>query len=390
MFKQHLKNFFIPHADNNYHPHLLHTKRAVLYSSFFFVTKILVIGTALLLPTAVFVSPDILAKEQQQLVALTNAVRSANGVPVLTEEGHLDRSAALKTQDMINDSYFGHRGPDGHDLAYFLSTAGYPYKTAGENLAMGYERAEDIFAAWLASPAHYQNIVDPDFQELGIDLKGGIYNGQTVVFAASHFGAPDVPASARHIAQANDVFRGQIYELSASRRAAVHLDSSQSFVRATAQGDKTRLQVQAVITGGVRGALVSVAGKDIPLALKPGTFETYVGEAVVDTAYDDLFSTVSAPTVSIAGQNGDIIQQTIAWKDAPAPTSSWLDRYQRAKALLSDMPIFSTSTFLYLAFAFLFAMALLLKVFVNMHRQHAHIIVQTLCLIFFLVTLALV
>jgi hypothetical protein len=53
--RQALKKYFIPHADNDYHPHILHGKRAIFYSAFFVSLKIILFIFALALPSTVFV-----------------------------------------------------------------------------------------------------------------------------------------------------------------------------------------------------------------------------------------------------------------------------------------------------------------------------------------------
>jgi len=56
--KRALKKYFIPHEENNYHPHILHTKRAVFYGAVSLVLKMVVVLFVLALPARVFVLPD--------------------------------------------------------------------------------------------------------------------------------------------------------------------------------------------------------------------------------------------------------------------------------------------------------------------------------------------
>jgi uncharacterized protein YkwD len=55
------------------------------------------------------------------------------------------------------------------------------YRTAGENIAGGQESIQEAMKAWLASPAHCTNIMNPNFSEVGVsvvlndDSKFGIY-----------------------------------------------------------------------------------------------------------------------------------------------------------------------------------------------------------------------
>src|SRR3989338_6654776 len=119
-----LKKYFIPHKENNYHPHILHTKRAVFYGAFFVAMKLIVVAFALFLPLEVFLMPDVLAEEQKQIIALVNETRNKNGLPNLGEIDLLDRSSDDKATDIAVNQYFSHTGPNNHCLRYFLNNVG--------------------------------------------------------------------------------------------------------------------------------------------------------------------------------------------------------------------------------------------------------------------------
>lgn len=184
-----LKKYFIPHRANNYHPHVLHTKHIAWASLGFLALKIIVVVIALLIPAQAFIAPDVLAEQQARLLARTNEFRVEKGLPPLKRVSLLGKSAKLRADDMEQKHYFSHVSPDGHRLSYFLSRAGYRYVSAGENLAMGFSDADSVMAAWMKSPTHYANLIDPDYQDLGIGLEGGEYEGKPTVYIAQHFGA---------------------------------------------------------------------------------------------------------------------------------------------------------------------------------------------------------
>ena len=96
------KKFFIPHRDNNYHPHILHTKRTLFYSAFFVLLKFGVFAFALLLPLEVFVLPDVLVAEQNKLYTYTNSIRNNNTIQNLNRNAFLITSSQMKTQDMVD------------------------------------------------------------------------------------------------------------------------------------------------------------------------------------------------------------------------------------------------------------------------------------------------
>jgi uncharacterized protein YkwD len=186
-----LKKYFIPHKENNYHPHFLHSKRTVFYGLVFLLAKVLVVAFVIFLPAEVFVLPDVLAEEQRQIIALTNETRAEKGLPALAVAPRLNTSAQNKADDMAAKQYFAH-AKNNKTVATWLNEAGYDYETAGENLAVGYSTAQEIVDAWKNSPSHYANLVDTDFVDLGAGLAAGVYNGRPTVFIAEHFGSPYV------------------------------------------------------------------------------------------------------------------------------------------------------------------------------------------------------
>lgn len=194
--KQTLKKYFIPHAENNYHPHILHTKRAVFYSLFFLLCKMIIVIFAVSLPIAVFTTPDILSQEARKITMLTNELRSQKSISLLSSNDKLTMAATAKAMDMVQKSYFSHTSPSGQTVADFIVKSGYRYVVVGENLAIGYATAEDVVAAWKKSPTHLANLVDKDYVDLGVNMEVGDYKGQTSVFVVQHFAEPvNLPVS---------------------------------------------------------------------------------------------------------------------------------------------------------------------------------------------------
>src|SRR5512133_226901 len=97
--KHALKHHFIPHKGNNYHPHVLHLKRAIFYGSFLTAIKAFAIAFAVLLPTEAFLAPDVLAAQGQKIIELTNSVRREQGLTELDKNAVLIRSATMKAED---------------------------------------------------------------------------------------------------------------------------------------------------------------------------------------------------------------------------------------------------------------------------------------------------
>lgn len=102
------------------------------------------------------------------LYRCTNAIRQTNHQPQLYLNEQLNQAAALKLKDMEQYGYWAHQNPEtGKQPWEFVDEAGYYYKTAGENLAIGYKLSEEICDAWQKSPSHFANLINPNFQEVG-------------------------------------------------------------------------------------------------------------------------------------------------------------------------------------------------------------------------------
>ena len=108
----------------------------------------------------------------ENIVYLVNKERTDYGVAPLREDTDLDLAALVKSSDMINRNYFEH-------YAYgltpwdFMLSYNYNYLFAGENLAMNFQTAEGVVNAWMKSPSHRANILNPDYQDLGIGVITG-------------------------------------------------------------------------------------------------------------------------------------------------------------------------------------------------------------------------
>ena len=125
----------------------------------------------------------------EAIIDATNQERIQNGLQPLKTNSALEQSAKVKTQDMITNQYFEHTSPDGKTVADLANEAGYDYVVIGENLALGdFTNAQDLLNAWMNSPGHRANILNPAYQDIGVYAAQGTYQGQTVWFAVQHFG----------------------------------------------------------------------------------------------------------------------------------------------------------------------------------------------------------
>jgi uncharacterized protein YkwD len=115
----------------------------------------------------------------QELVALVNQDRASHGLSLLKLNPTLNLAALAKAEDMVSKNYFGHVSPDGTKPWYFFKTLGYDYSYAGENLARNYRDAKELENSWMTSKSHRDNILSPNYSDLGLAVVQK--NNQTIV-----------------------------------------------------------------------------------------------------------------------------------------------------------------------------------------------------------------
>lgn len=183
-FKQALKSWFIPGTENDHKPHILRNKAILAFAIVVLVLKLAVFGLFLYFPNSAYFS----AITTDTLMNLINQSRQENGFSPLVTNDKLAQSAFLKAQNMLDQNYFAHTSPQGITPWYWLKQAGYDYRYAGENLAIDFVDAEGLHKALLDSPTHKANILNTKYEEIGIVIITGNFNGKKTTIAVQHFG----------------------------------------------------------------------------------------------------------------------------------------------------------------------------------------------------------
>jgi len=124
----------------------------------------------------------------QDLLTQINAERAKRKLPPLRTSSTLMQVADFYSCRLIDGRFFDHVDPfDGSTVDTRVTDFGYAFQKVGENLAAGHKNARDAVNAWLDSPGHRANLLDPAFTETGIAVKtGGDYGWYWV----QEFGKP--------------------------------------------------------------------------------------------------------------------------------------------------------------------------------------------------------
>ena len=129
----------------------------------------------------------------QELGNLLNQERSVRNLNVLNWNAKLYKAAKNKTDHMIKYNYFEHYAPDGTSPWSFILNSKYNYKLAGENLAMDFSTTKSVHDAWMASPTHKENMLNPEYKDYAIYAKQGQINGQNTIVIVEMFASKDNP-----------------------------------------------------------------------------------------------------------------------------------------------------------------------------------------------------
>jgi uncharacterized protein YkwD len=120
-------------------------------------------------------------------IGLINQERQSRGFGTLSSQSQLITAARNHSADMACNDFFDHQGSDGLWPWDRASASGYSYSAIAENIFAGSSNAQTAFDAWMNSPGHRDNMLNPNYTEIGIGYRywaGSSYGAYTTaVFA---------------------------------------------------------------------------------------------------------------------------------------------------------------------------------------------------------------
>lgn len=182
-----IKHLVLPHSFNHGKAYLL---RHLSYVSYLVLFLLLV------------VSGFVTRSHQQQVlgfatninvadvVKYTNDERLSHGDALVRFDEKLSQAAQEKAKDMFAKNYWAHYGPNGEKPWDFITKSGYTYVAAGENLARDYNDSKAVVDAWMNSPSHRENLLNNNYQDMGIAVVDGTLLGHETTLVVQIFGKP--------------------------------------------------------------------------------------------------------------------------------------------------------------------------------------------------------
>ncbi len=196
--KDYLHYLFVPSEKNNFRAKTLQhdflTYYLVLAFAFVFIFRNFGGSISHVLGVATDITTN-------KLYEYTNDERQKNNLPTLAYNQKLSEAAYKKAEDMFQKNYWAHFAPDGRTPWDFILNSGYSYEFAGENLAKNFLFSKNVVDAWMQSPTHRENILKPEYSDVGYAIVNGVLNGEQTTLVVQMFGktSPNPVANAKVI-----------------------------------------------------------------------------------------------------------------------------------------------------------------------------------------------
>lgn len=181
------RHLFLPHHSNNHRAKILHPSTLSILVGFFLVYQIFINFYLLVSPSVLGFASNI---APEKILELTNQKRAEQGLNPLAINSKLNESAQRKAGDMFAFNYWAHISPSGRNPWSFFQEVGYKYVYAGENLARDFMDSNAVVEAWMNSQTHRDNILNPNYKEIGISVVNGTLNGVETTLVVQMFGMP--------------------------------------------------------------------------------------------------------------------------------------------------------------------------------------------------------
>jgi hypothetical protein len=182
-----VRHFFIPHSSNNCKARILHPSVLSILVGFFLFYQFILNFYLLVSPSVLGFASNI---SPNRIVEITNQKRAEQGLGPLAINAKLNEAAQRKAGDMFAFNYWSHVSPSGRDPWSFFQEAGYRYLYAGENLARDFMDSQSVIDAWMNSSSHKDNLLNKNYQEIGVAVVNGTLNGVETTLVVQLFGVP--------------------------------------------------------------------------------------------------------------------------------------------------------------------------------------------------------
>lgn len=143
-----------------------------------FIFLVLIIGLVAWSELSAAIATEFMSAQEAELSRLLNNERVGNGLPPLSSSEALRTVARRHSQRMLIEGRIFHNQRLKEDVAALFPA----WQRIGENVGVGPD-VPAVHRAFMQSPAHRANVLDPDFAHLGV----GVVSGGNRLFMTENF-----------------------------------------------------------------------------------------------------------------------------------------------------------------------------------------------------------
>ncbi len=127
-------------------------------------------------PTVSTCNASVNASVEDQVIALINAERMAQGLAAYSVDSRLTAAARVQGTDMACNHFTSHTGSDGSTVRDRVARQGYTWSWIGETYYAAHGGAQTAFDWWKNSTPHRNNLLSPNYTQLGV---GYVYDADS-------------------------------------------------------------------------------------------------------------------------------------------------------------------------------------------------------------------
>ncbi len=146
---------------------------------------LILFGFLFILPISVDALPN-----PDAIVGLVNQERTKIGLNPLKVNYKLVEAAKTKAVSLAKIEDLKHTKSINGGLWWPLIDAGYVYRLVGENLALNIEIPEEVVSSWMGSPSHRENILERSFEDIGVAVASGYFEGLPASYLVMYTATP--------------------------------------------------------------------------------------------------------------------------------------------------------------------------------------------------------
>lgn len=117
----------------------------------------------------------VLGQFENEVAMLVNKERAKAGLQPLKLVKDVSGVAEEKAFDMYSKGYFSHTSPAYGSPFDMMKRFGINYTAAGENIAQGQRSPEEVMNSWMNSSGHRANILNNQFNQIGVGYNNGYW-----------------------------------------------------------------------------------------------------------------------------------------------------------------------------------------------------------------------